>query len=79
MKISRLTHQAVKNVKEGTEWLSLCLCLTCGHVGCCNSSEGLHDTRHFTVTGHPTMTALPIDLGIGVILTNHIHRYTLYQ
>jgi hypothetical protein len=48
-----------KNVKEGTEWLSLCLCLTYGHVGCCNSSEGLHATRHFKMTRHPTMSALP--------------------
>ncbi len=27
-------------------------CLTCGHVGCCES-HGAHDTSHFRRTGHP--------------------------
>jgi uncharacterized UBP type Zn finger protein len=33
--------------------------LTCGHVGCCDSSIGLHATKHFKETGHPAMIALP--------------------
>ena len=37
-----------------------CECaLTCGHVGCCDSSVGLHATKHFKETGHPVMIALP--------------------
>jgi uncharacterized UBP type Zn finger protein len=44
---------------EGTDWVALRMCLTCGHVGCCDSSEGLHATKHFDRTGHPTMVALP--------------------
>jgi uncharacterized UBP type Zn finger protein len=28
------------------------MCLSCGHVGCCDSSEGKHATRHFRETGH---------------------------
>ena len=44
---------------EGTDWVALRMCLTCGHVGCCDSSEGLHATKHFEQTGHPTMVALP--------------------
>jgi uncharacterized UBP type Zn finger protein len=44
---------------EGTGWVALRMCLTCGHVGCCDSSEGLHATKHFERTGHPTMVALP--------------------
>jgi len=35
------------------------LCLTCGHVGCCDSSPGTHATNHFKKTGHPVMVALP--------------------
>ena len=35
------------------------MCLVCGHVGCCDSSEGLHATRHFKQAGHPVMIALP--------------------
>jgi len=45
--------------KEGTDWVALRLCLTCGHVGCCDSSVGRHATKHFEDTGHPSMIALP--------------------
>jgi uncharacterized UBP type Zn finger protein len=31
------------------------LCLTCGHVGCCES-RGAHNTEHFKQTGHPLIT-----------------------
>jgi uncharacterized UBP type Zn finger protein len=34
-------------------WVHLRLCLTCGHVGCCDSSPGRHATRHFRETSHP--------------------------
>jgi Zn-finger in ubiquitin-hydrolases and other protein len=44
---------------EKTQWVGLRLCLTCGHVGCCDSSIGLHATKHFVNTGHPVMVALP--------------------
>ncbi|MBJ6637240.1 UBP-type zinc finger domain-containing protein [Streptomyces sp. DHE7-1] len=29
------------------------LCLTCGHMGCCDSSPGAHATAHHESTGHP--------------------------
>src|SRR5437879_9258989 len=31
----------------GQTWVELRMCLVCGHVGCCDSSEGRHATRHF--------------------------------
>lgn len=31
---------------------NLRICLTCGHVGCCES-QAAHDTAHFHQTGHP--------------------------
>ncbi len=37
----------------GTTWVHLRLCLKCGHVGCCNDSEGRHAFGHFEETGHP--------------------------
>lgn len=37
----------------GDTWNHLRLCLTCGHVGCCNESRHRHATRHFESTGHP--------------------------
>jgi uncharacterized UBP type Zn finger protein len=39
----------------GMRWVHLRLCLTCGHVGCCNASEGQHATAHFEKTGHPVI------------------------
>jgi hypothetical protein len=40
---------------SGGAWVHLRLCLTCGHVGCCDSSKGKHATKHFHTTGHPIM------------------------
>ncbi|CAN5314748.1 Na+/H+ antiporter [soil metagenome] len=47
-------------MRDGTEWVHLRLCMTCGHVGCCDSSEGKHATRHFVETGHPVMRSFEI-------------------
>lgn len=45
-------------LKEGTRWVALRECMTCGHVGCCDSSPGKHATRHFHETQHPVMRAI---------------------
>jgi uncharacterized UBP type Zn finger protein len=37
----------------GDTWVHLRLCLTCGHVGCCDSSKNKHATKHFRATLHP--------------------------
>lgn len=42
-------------IEEGIVWVHLRLCLTCGHVGCCDSSIGNHATQHFHDTSHPVM------------------------
>ncbi len=42
---------------SGDEWVALRLCLTCGHVGCCDSSKNRHATKHFHATQHPVMRA----------------------
>jgi len=39
----------------GDQWVHLRLCLTCGHVGCCDSSKNKHATKHFHATGHPVI------------------------
>jgi uncharacterized UBP type Zn finger protein len=36
-----------------TVWFHLRLCMTCGHVGCCDSSPGKHASAHSRETGHP--------------------------
>jgi uncharacterized UBP type Zn finger protein len=40
-------------LKIGGNWVSLRICLTCGHVGCCDNSPNRHATKHFHSTGHP--------------------------
>jgi uncharacterized UBP type Zn finger protein len=45
-------------LKTGSSWVHLRLCLTCGHVGCCDSSPGRHATKHFHRTGHPVIASL---------------------
>jgi hypothetical protein len=34
-------------------WVHLRLCMTCGHVGCCDSSPNRHATAHWHATDHP--------------------------
>ncbi|MDQ4038296.1 MAG: Na+/H+ antiporter [Actinomycetota bacterium] len=38
-----------------TDWVHLRLCLTCGHVGCCDSSPLSHAQGHYTQVQHPVM------------------------
>ncbi len=40
-------------VEMGDTWVNLRLCLTCGHVGCCDASKNKHATAHNRQTGHP--------------------------
>jgi uncharacterized UBP type Zn finger protein len=39
----------------GDPWVHLRLCLDCGHVGCCDSSQGKHATKHFQAAHHPVI------------------------
>jgi monovalent cation/hydrogen antiporter len=42
-------------LEEGVQWVSLRECLTCGKVGCCDSSPKRHADAHFRDTGHPVI------------------------
>jgi ubiquitin-hydrolase Zn-finger-containing protein len=41
----------------GTPWVHLRLCLTCGHVGCCDSSPMRHARVHAHADGHPIVAS----------------------
>ena len=45
-------------LKTGDEWVHLRLCMTCGHVGCCDDSKNRHATKHFRATKHPIIRSL---------------------
>ncbi len=40
-------------LETGDSWVHLRVCLSCGHVGCCDSSKNKHATAHFHATEHP--------------------------
>ncbi|SDG06870.1 monovalent cation:H+ antiporter, CPA1 family [Sinosporangium album] len=41
----------------GSSWVHLRKCLTCGHIGCCDSSPNRHATAHHRETSHPAITS----------------------
>jgi uncharacterized UBP type Zn finger protein len=45
-------------LREGGKWLHLRICLTCGHVGCCDDSPSRHATAHHHETSHPIIRSL---------------------
>jgi uncharacterized UBP type Zn finger protein len=45
-------------LRTGASWVQLRLCLSCGHVGCCDSSRHRHATAHFWATNHPIVQSL---------------------
>jgi uncharacterized UBP type Zn finger protein len=49
--------QGCAELEEST-WAHLRMCLTCGHVGCCDSSPHRHASEHFRATGHPVMRSI---------------------
>jgi hypothetical protein len=51
--VSPRTDGCEECLRMGTPWVHLRLCLTCGHVGCCDSSPMRHARAHAGVIGHP--------------------------
>jgi len=45
-------------VASGDEWPALRMCLTCGFVGCCDTSVNKHVKRHCEETGHPLVRSI---------------------
>jgi uncharacterized UBP type Zn finger protein len=59
IKIQNTTQHVCEDcVKTGDPWVHLRMCLSCGHVGCCDSSKNKHATRHFHETGHPLIRSV---------------------
>ncbi len=48
-------------VAIGSTWVNLRQCLTCGQVGCCDSSPNTHATKHHKATGHPIIRSIMPD------------------
>ncbi len=37
----------------GGRWVHLRMCMSCGKIGCCDSSPNRHASRHAAAVGHP--------------------------
>lgn len=67
--IDQLPEGITPKTPEGCEeclavrdpWNHLRLCLTCGHVGCCDNSKNKHATKHYEATKHPIIKAFKPD------------------
>ena len=42
----------------GSWWVHLRLCMTCGKVGCCDSSPNRHASKHAHAASHPIIRSL---------------------
>ena len=49
------TRACLDCLEEGSRWVHLRLCTTCGHVGCCDSSPRRHATAHHRSSTHPVV------------------------
>jgi uncharacterized UBP type Zn finger protein len=43
----------VECLASGERWVHLRMCMTCGQVGCCDSSPNRHASAHYREAGHP--------------------------
>ena len=48
-------------LKMGDRWLHLRICVSCGHVGCCDDSKNKHAAKHFHSTNHPLIKSFEPD------------------
>jgi hypothetical protein len=48
-------------LRIGGKWVHLRICLTCGHVGCCDSSPNRHATAHARASDHALIRSLEPD------------------
>jgi uncharacterized UBP type Zn finger protein len=52
------THECETCVQQGDEWVHLRMCMTCGYVGCCDSSKNKHARKHYMRNDHPIIRSV---------------------
>jgi uncharacterized UBP type Zn finger protein len=61
VKITELPESSdgcVDCLATGDPWCHLRICLSCGHVGCCDDSPNRHASAHAAATGHPLIRSI---------------------
>ncbi len=56
--VERRTQGCAECEEQSGRWVHLRMCLTCGHLGCGDSSRGKHATRHFRESSHAIMRSI---------------------
>ena len=47
-------------VQQGDTWVHLRMCMTCGYVGCCDSSKNKHARKHYMRNDHPVIRSVEL-------------------
>ena len=55
-------------LRIGGRWVHLRMCMSCGHVGCCDNSPNRHATAHFRCAAPPDHPVLRAGRGLVVLL-----------
>ncbi len=63
VRVARTDADACDDCEPDAIWPALRMCLTCGHVGCCDTSVEKHAKAHWEVTGHPLIRSIRLDEG----------------
>jgi uncharacterized UBP type Zn finger protein len=45
-------------LRTGGQWVHLRMCLSCGEVGCCDSSPNRHASKHAAAEDHPIVRSM---------------------
>ena len=53
-------HVCPECVALGDSWVHLRICMSCGHVGCCDSSKNKHATKHFNDSKHAVIKSFEL-------------------
>ena len=56
--VETTTHECADCKAAGAEWVHLRMCMTCGYIGCCDSSSLRHMRTHAEQTGHPIIRSI---------------------
>jgi hypothetical protein len=51
--VTPLSRACEECLRSGNDWVQLRLCLTFGHVACCDSSRNRHASAHAEAENHP--------------------------
>ena len=61
-------------LRSGGKWLHLRICLTCGHVGCCDDSPNRHATAHHQRLVPPAHPLARAGRGLELVLRRRASR-----